>query len=332
MSEEISNFDIFSIILIIKESQPVKLLQIVKKSFFRLSSVKEIIKILKKKQKKKKKKGEFSLTKKGEKNIRLFFKGGAVIKTPSMAPALKVMNEKMFSLNYLKYLNLRGKPNKELDKYFMKNKSAIKKVLLTYYIVSSLNMENILILGDDDLTSVGLSLLSKKIKLTVIEKDNNVINIIKRNNKENLKKINVIKKDIFYDLNDLREKFDCIILDPPYAYKGARKFIKESIRLARKKSIIILLIPIREKISWTLYLWKILLKMLIKEDFIVDDIIKDGFEYENNDRLLSSMIYFYRGDFNFEKERNKYYWHKIKKDNINKPFIKEKLFIINKKS
>ena len=103
-----------------------------------------------------------------------------------------------------------------------------------------------------------------KINITAIENNDNYLEIanenIVRNNFQ--KKINVIKGDIFYVENDLINRFDIVVTNPPFYNRKQKKsenelenyatriinyesWIENSVKLLKDKGIIFLIIPTR---------------------------------------------------------------------------------------
>ena len=103
-----------------------------------------------------------------------------------------------------------------------------------------------------------------KINITAIENNDNYLEIanenIVRNNFQ--KKINVIKGDIFYVENDLINRFDIVVTNPPFYDRKQKKsenelenhatriinyesWIENSVKLLKDKGIIFLIIPTR---------------------------------------------------------------------------------------
>jgi hypothetical protein len=84
--------------------------------------------------------------------------------------------------------------------------------------------EKMLFIGDDDFISVLLGLVNPKIKITVVDIDDEVLNVIEKVSKKfqlhlDLKKIDVEK-------GRMREKFISFLTNPPYTEDGVKTFVK----------------------------------------------------------------------------------------------------------
>ncbi len=93
------------------------------------------------------------------------------------------------------------------------------------------NIENSIVLDlFSGIGSFGLECLSRGAKhVTFVENYNGVLPILKKNisNLKNIKKYEIIEKNLFLDFNykKLRHKFDIIFLDPPYKEKKLNNII-----------------------------------------------------------------------------------------------------------
>ncbi|MHA1339176.1 MAG: bis-aminopropyl spermidine synthase family protein [Promethearchaeota archaeon] len=124
--------------------------------------------------------------------------------------------------------------------------TAIQRLLYIYN-NGSLEGKNICLLGDDDFTSVAISKLylsffpeEPKIipkNITVIDIDERILNSIKNEVEKDNLTINTIKYDLREPVpKNLRNKFDTIIMDPPYSTNGLKLFLSRAISLLRKPS------------------------------------------------------------------------------------------------
>ena len=138
--------------------------------------------------------------------------------------------EEFSYLNNIKnYLNKRPNPEFALDQSHADTPTVIKKVL---YLLKKGDIEGrkIIFLGDDDNISlaVGLTKLAKKI--TVVDIDNRVLNFLSDSAKElSLKNFNVKNHDLRENCpQDIINKYDVVIMDPPYTIEGLRLFLKRA--------------------------------------------------------------------------------------------------------
>lgn len=106
--------------------------------------------------------------------------------------------------------------------------------------------KNILCLGDDDLTSIALGFLLKKLfpsalyqstEITVIDIDKRIIEYIADTAVKESLPIKCEYMDLKKTLPDkLKNKFDCFFTDPPYTLKGLNLFISRGIEALKNKS------------------------------------------------------------------------------------------------
>jgi len=274
----------------------------------------------------------FKLTKKGEEFLSLYkdiiieFRA---VERSTYSRKYEILSDMDVINEFSRILEERPPPRRELDQYYMTTDSAINKVFIVMSYLRKFNCKRVLLLGDDDLTSIGLAFLNSDIEIDVIELGENIFKYISSlKEKYNLKNLNIIKGDIF-KINPPSKKYDCVVFDPPYAFKGAEKFCKFASKSCNDKniSLIMTILPIRETIDWTLSLLALIERTLMKEGFIVLDIIKDIFQYEGNDRLLSSFVCFIKKKFVIEKKRKRKYWWDILqgRENINIPEVEVNL-------
>jgi predicted methyltransferase len=118
--------------------------------------------------------------------------------------------------NFLeKYKNLRPKPKREYDQFLATEETLIRRVLILENFIDQ-NKE-ILFLGDDDLTSLALSILHSNVKIFVVDIDEDILNFI--NFVSEKEKFNI--ETYYHDLRnplpkDKFKKFNLIFTDPPY--------------------------------------------------------------------------------------------------------------------
>ncbi|KKK43945.1 hypothetical protein LCGC14_1082010 [marine sediment metagenome] len=135
--------------------------------------------------------------------------------------------------SYLKdikvHLNKRPSPEFALDQSHADTPTVIKKVL---YLLKKGDIEGrrIIFLGDDDNISlaVGLTKLAKEI--TVVDIDGRVLDFLSQSAGEfSLENFNVKNYDLREKCpKDITNKYDVVIMDPPYTIEGLRLFLKRA--------------------------------------------------------------------------------------------------------
>ena len=126
---------------------------------------------------------------------------------------------------------------REYDQFLATTKSSVAKAQLL--LAKGLDHSaNIALIGDDDLVSLALVMLSPSIKsIKVFDIDDKVLETIKQSAKEiDTDKISVQSYDSRKPLpkTDLN-KYDVVLIDPPYTKAGAQVFLHRAIELLKKK-------------------------------------------------------------------------------------------------
>ncbi|MFX1571810.1 MAG: adenosylmethionine decarboxylase [Promethearchaeota archaeon] len=144
-----------------------------------------------------------------------------------------VVRELPEEFSYLKevkrYLENRPTPEFALDQSHADFSTVIKKTL---YMLKKGDIEGrrIIFLGDDDVISlaVGLTHLSKEI--TVLDIDNRILDFLSQSAQElSLNNFNVLPHDLRKLCpNNIVNRFDIVVMDPPYTNEGLRLFLKRA--------------------------------------------------------------------------------------------------------
>lgn len=135
---------------------------------------------------------------------------------------------------FLGYTKTRTSPKRKFDQFYATEDTVVKRV--QYLKKRGDLVTRIAFLGDDDLTSVAISVLSKReTKATVFEIDTDVIQVIKRaSQRENLG-IKTVECDLRNDLpKQFKGQFDVVFTDPPYTPSGISLFLNRALELLRK--------------------------------------------------------------------------------------------------
>ncbi|MFW9923911.1 MAG: bis-aminopropyl spermidine synthase family protein [Candidatus Thorarchaeota archaeon] len=130
----------------------------------------------------------------------------------------------------------RPKPLTELDQAFGKPITAISRA---YMLLQNNDLEgkNILLLGDDDFTSLAIGLLKTSAKVTVLDIDQRLLDLIAQISEEYGFNINCLQADFREQIPaNLIGKFDTIFTDPPYTIPGLKLFLSRALQLLKKES------------------------------------------------------------------------------------------------
>ncbi len=123
----------------------------------------------------------------------------------------------------------RPEPDFALDQSHAIFSTVVNRVL---YLLKKGDIEGrkILFLGDDDSTSLAVGLLNLAEEITVIDIDPNVIKFLSDGaNTLSLKNYNVLIHDLReYSPTSVLNKYDLVVMDPPYTNDGLRLFLKRA--------------------------------------------------------------------------------------------------------
>ncbi len=128
-------------------------------------------------------------------------------------------------------------PKREFDQFFATPRSSVGKanMLVDKGLVRG---KNIALIGDDDLVSLALGLMSPNFKkIKVFDIDDRILNIIKKAAKDlDVSNIDTQLHDIRKSLSATEvNKYDVVLVDPPYTKAGAQLFLHRSIELLKMR-------------------------------------------------------------------------------------------------
>ncbi len=126
-------------------------------------------------------------------------------------------------------------PDTSLDQAFGKPITAIRRA---YLMLQNDDVEgrNILLLGDDDFTSLALALLNVKTNISVIDIDKRLTETISKISTENGYNIKCFIHDLRKPIpKELLDSFDTILTDPPYTLPGLQLFLSRAVQALKKE-------------------------------------------------------------------------------------------------
>jgi hypothetical protein len=157
----------------------------------------------------------------------------------------------------------------EFDQGSILEDDVIKRVEFIYERGDLLN-SNILVIGDDDLISIALGLTELPQKIYVLEADERLVNYIRENAKKFNLSIEVIKYDVRNSLpENLLNKFDIFITDPPETLKALKTFLLRGIQCLKTQGSGYFGLTTIES---SLEKWFELEKFIIEKGFVITDI------------------------------------------------------------
>jgi len=133
------------------------------------------------------------------------------------------------------YAKLRPRPYTWLDQAFGTPETAVYRAL---FMLEEGDVEGrrIIFLGDDDLTSIATGLLKASRKITVIDIDERLLELINEASKREGINIECVHHDLKQPLPDgLKDNYDVAFTDPPYTIQGMKIFVSRGIEAIRKR-------------------------------------------------------------------------------------------------
>jgi len=138
-----------------------------------------------------------------------------------------------------KILENRPEPDFALDQSHAISSTVVNRAL---YLLKKGDLEGrkIVLLGDDDATSLAVGLLNLAEEITVIDIDPNVIKFLSESAKTlSIKNFRVISHDLREPCpTNILNNYDLVLMDPPYTNEGLRLFLKRA-KQVLKTSIVI---------------------------------------------------------------------------------------------
>ncbi|MGB5547453.1 MAG: bis-aminopropyl spermidine synthase family protein [Polyangiales bacterium] len=126
----------------------------------------------------------------------------------------------------------RGAPKRELDQVYVTAETAVRRAELL--VEAGEHQRGLVFLGDDDLTSAAVQLAGAGRKVTVLDTDEEILQILARHAEQRGWEHEVL-------LHDLREatpkamrgRYGAVFTDPPYALEGFRLFVSRAAEILK---------------------------------------------------------------------------------------------------
>ncbi|MEM3571124.1 MAG: bis-aminopropyl spermidine synthase family protein [Candidatus Bathyarchaeia archaeon] len=187
-----------------------------------------------------------------------------------------------FSGKWLKVLEefksiAKHRPKISLDYYqgYMRPEDTISRIMFMHA-HGDVWKKSIVIVGDDDLISLGLGISSLPSRITVLEADPRYREFINHVSKAKGLDIEFIEYDVRKPLSkDLLNKFDVFITDPLETIQGIKTFLSRGVSCLKDKGVGYFGLS---RLDASSKKWFKIESMILKMSFIITDIIK-GFSY-----------------------------------------------------
>ncbi len=195
---------------------------------------------------------------------------------------------------YKKIAKERPKPTADYDQGYIKEEDVMRRIAFIYE-RGDLENTKILVIGDDDLISLGMALTGLPNKIVVLEIDDRLINFINEKAREYGFPVEARKFDVRNDIDDeLIGSFDVFITDPVETIDGITLFLSRAASgLKGKGSSGYFGLTHLEA---SLKKWHEIEKRLLAMNFAITDMLRDFNVYpmRNNLELAAEDYIIYR--------------------------------------
>lgn len=126
----------------------------------------------------------------------------------------------------------RGEPKRGLDQVYVTTETAVRRA--TLLLEAGEHQRGLLFLGDDDLTSAAVQLAGARRKVTVLDSDPDILDILARHAESRSWEHELIEHDLRHPVDKKRKgRFGAVFTDPPYAVEGFRLFVSRAVELLK---------------------------------------------------------------------------------------------------
>lgn len=192
---------------------------------------------------------------------------------------------------YARYAARREPAKREFDQVYASPESALARA--RRLLEGGETQRGLCLLGDDDLTSVVLAALGVSRRVTVLEIDPSLVEIVRASGEE----LSAEREVLLHDLRDpvpekLRGRFGAVFTDPPYAIEGFTLFIERATELLREDGRLLLSFG-QSRRSAERGLEK--QRALLEAGYFIEEIVPDLVRYEGAESIgASSALYICR--------------------------------------
>lgn len=133
---------------------------------------------------------------------------------------------------YERVASERGEPKRELDQVYVTTDTALRRGELL--VRAGEHQRGLVFLGDDDLTSVAVQLAGAGRKVTVLDTDEAILELLARRANEHGWELDIVHHDLRHPIpSKLRKRFGAVFTDPPYALEGFRLFVSRAVEMLK---------------------------------------------------------------------------------------------------
>lgn len=134
--------------------------------------------------------------------------------------------------DYEKIASERGAPKRALDQVYVTTDTAVRRAELL--LDAGDHQRGLLFLGDDDLTSIAMLLAGAGRKVTVLDTDEDVLEVLRRNAERRGWELDAVRHDLRLPIpRAMKGRFGAVFTDPPYAVEGFRLFVSRAVDMLK---------------------------------------------------------------------------------------------------
>ena len=126
----------------------------------------------------------------------------------------------------------RGTPKRALDQVYVTTDTAVQRAELL--LDAGEHQRGLVFLGDDDLTSAAVLLAGAGRKVTVLDSDQDILELLRRNAEQRGWELDAVQHDLRFPIpRAMKGRFGAVFTDPPYAVEGFRLFISRAVEMLK---------------------------------------------------------------------------------------------------
>ena len=137
-----------------------------------------------------------------------------------------------WSAAYEKIASERGLPKRALDQVYVTTDTAVRRAELL--LDAGEHQRGLVLLGDDDLTSAAVLLAGAGRKVTVLDTDEDVLEVLRRIAEHHAWELDAVHHDLRFPIpRAMKARFGAVFTDPPYAVEGFRLFVSRAVEMLK---------------------------------------------------------------------------------------------------
>ena len=167
-----------------------------------------------------------------EARVRCSERGLAALARELVARGVQPLSSPDWRSAYAAMAAERGTPKRELDQLYITTDTAVRRAKLL--LEAGEHQRGLVFLGDDDLTSAAMQLAGAGRKVTVLDTDEDVLDILRRHADAQGWEHDIVRHDLREPIpRAMKGRFGAVFTDPPYAIEGFRLFVSRAVELLK---------------------------------------------------------------------------------------------------